>query len=46
MDYSLDIGAVTRNLGPLFEGLLVTVELTVAANLIGIVAGFGAVKVF
>ncbi len=41
MDYSLDIGAVTRNLGPLFEGLLVTVELTVAANLIGIVAGFG-----
>lgn len=41
MDYSLDIGAVTRNLGPLFEGLLVTVELTVAANVIGVVAGFG-----
>lgn len=41
MDYSLDIGAVTRNLGPLFEGLLVTVELTIAANVIGIVAGFG-----
>lgn len=41
MEYTLDIGAVTRNLGPLFEGLLVTVELTVAANIVGIVAGFG-----
>eukprot|EP01136_Pigoraptor_vietnamica_P033420 Opistho-1_new@96268 len=41
MEYTLDIGAVTRNLGPLFDGLLVTVELTVAANIVGIVAGFG-----
>ena len=41
MDYTLDIGAVTRNLGPLFEGLLVTLQLTIAANIIGIVAGFG-----
>lgn len=41
MDYTLDIGAVTRNLGPLLEGLVVTVQLTVAANLIGITAGFG-----
>lgn len=41
MEYTLDIGAVTRNLGPLFEGLLVTVELTIAANIIGVVAGFG-----
>ena len=41
MDYTLDIGAVTRNLGPLFEGLMVTLQLTVAANLIGIAAGFG-----
>lgn len=41
MDYSLDIGAVTRNLGPLVEGLWITLQLTVAANLIGITAGFG-----
>lgn len=41
MDYTLDIGAVTRNLGPLFEGLVVTLQLTVAANIIGITAGFG-----
>lgn len=41
MEYTLDMGAVTRNLGPLFQGLWVTVELTVAANIIGIVAGFG-----
>lgn len=41
MDYTLDIGAVTRNLDPLFQGLAVTVQLTVAANVIGIVAGFG-----
>lgn len=41
MDYTLDIGAVTRNLGPLFEGLMVTLQLTLAANLIGITAGFG-----
>lgn len=41
MEYTLDIGAVTRNLGPLFEGLLVTLQLTIAANIIGIVVGFG-----
>lgn len=41
MDYTLDLGAVTRNLGPLAEGLVVTLQLTVAANLIGITAGFG-----
>jgi polar amino acid transport system permease protein len=41
MDYTLDIGAVTRNLGPLFEGLVVTLQLTLAANIIGIAAGFG-----
>lgn len=41
MEYSLDIGSVTRNLGPLFEGLWVTVQLTVVANIIGITAGFG-----
>ncbi|HEX9857123.1 MAG TPA: amino acid ABC transporter permease [Paracoccaceae bacterium] len=41
MDYTLDIGAVTRNLGPLFDGLWITVQLTVVANIIGITAGFG-----
>lgn len=41
MDYTLDIGAVTRNLGPLVEGLWVTLQLTVAANIIGVTAGFG-----
>lgn len=40
MDYTLDLGAVTRNLGPLFDGLAVTLQLTVAANIIGITAGF------
>lgn len=41
MEYALDFGAVTRNLGPLFEGLWITVQLTVVANIIGITAGFG-----
>lgn len=41
MDYTLDPGAVTRNLAPLFEGLAVTLQLTLAANAIGITAGFG-----
>ena len=41
MDYTLDIGAVTRNMGPLWEGLAITLHLTLAANAIGITAGFG-----
>ena len=41
MDYTLDIGAVTRNLGPLVERLWVTLQLTIAANIIGVTAGFG-----
>jgi polar amino acid transport system permease protein len=41
MNYVLDIGAVARNLDKLWEGLLVTLELTLAANLIGVIAGFG-----
>lgn len=41
MEYTLDIGAVTRNLGPLVDGLWITLQLTVAANLIGVTAGFG-----
>ncbi|WP_210526205.1 amino acid ABC transporter permease [Rubellimicrobium arenae] len=40
MDYSLDLGAVTRNFGPLLEGLWVTIQLTLAANVIGLVLGF------
>jgi polar amino acid transport system permease protein len=40
MNYALDIGAVTRNLDELWEGLLVTLQLTIAANVIGVIAGF------
>jgi polar amino acid transport system permease protein len=40
MNYSLDLGAVTRNLDKLWEGLIVTLELTIAANVIGVIAGF------
>lgn len=40
MDYTLDIGAVTRNLDTLVEGLWVTIQLTLAANVIGLVFGF------
>lgn len=40
MNYTLDPGAVTRNLDKLWEGLIVTLELTVAANVIGVTAGF------
>ena len=40
MNYVLDIGAVTRNLDKLWEGLLVTLQLTIAANVIGVIAGF------
>ena len=40
MDYTLDIGAVTRNMGPLIDGLWVTLQLTLAANVIGVIAGF------
>ena len=41
MEYTLDIGAVTRNLGPLVDGLWVTLQLTLVANIIGVTAGFG-----
>lgn len=40
MNYVLDLGAVTRNLDKLWEGLLVTLQLTIAANIIGVIAGF------
>lgn len=38
MNYTFDFQSVS--LAPLFDGLLVTVQLTVAANIIGIVLGF------
>lgn len=40
MDYSFDFPSVFRNFGPLWNGLLVTLELTVAANIIGLTLGF------
>lgn len=40
MEYALDLGAVTRNFGPLLEGLWVTIQLTLAANAMGLVLGF------
>lgn len=40
MDYSFDFQSVFRNFGPLWNGLLVTLELTVAANIIGLTLGF------
>ncbi|CAN7274024.1 amino acid ABC transporter permease [Pararhizobium sp. LjRoot238] len=38
MNYSFDFQSIT--LAPLWEGLIVTLELTIAANIIGIVCGF------
>lgn len=38
MNYTFDFNAVS--FGPLMKGLIVTLELTIAANVIGIVAGF------
>ncbi|MXN52760.1 ABC transporter permease subunit [Shinella sp. AETb1-6] len=40
MNYSFDFASVFRNLGPLWDGLLVTIQLTVAANAIGLTLGF------
>jgi polar amino acid transport system permease protein len=40
MDYALDLGSVTRNMEPLLTGLWVTVQLTLAANAIGLIFGF------
>ncbi|MDX8518167.1 amino acid ABC transporter permease [Mesorhizobium dulcispinae] len=40
MNYSFDFQSVTRNLGPLFDGLAVTLQLTLAANAIGLTLGF------
>ena len=40
MDYAFDFQAVLRNLPPLLDGLWVTVQLTAAANLMGLTLGF------
>lgn len=40
MNYTLDIGAVTRNFDVLLHGLSLTLQLTVAANIIGLICGF------
>jgi polar amino acid transport system permease protein len=40
MTYTFDFHSVLSNLSPLINGLIVTVELTLAANLIGLSAGF------
>lgn len=40
MNYAFDFQSVMRNLPPLLDGLLVTLELTLAANAIGLTLGF------
>lgn len=40
MDYSFDFQSVTRNLPSLLDGLWVTLQLTAAANLMGLTLGF------
>ncbi len=40
MNYNFDFSSVFRNMGPLWEGLGVTLELTLAANAIGLTCGF------
>lgn len=40
MNYSFDFASVTSNLAPLFKGLVVTLQLTAAANLMGLTLGF------
>ncbi|SCK58011.1 polar amino acid transport system permease protein [Variovorax sp. HW608] len=40
MSYAFDFHSITQNLGPLLEGLVTTVELTIAANVVGLTLGF------
>jgi polar amino acid transport system permease protein len=40
MNYSFDFASVFRNFGPLWDGLWITVQLTIAANAIGLTLGF------
>ena len=41
MNYTYDFLSVARGFGPLLDGLVVTLKLTAAANLIGLSFGFG-----
>ena len=40
MDYTFDFHAIGQHTGPLIEGLVTTVELTIAANVVGLTLGF------
>lgn len=40
MDYKFDFISIFRNIGPLIDGLFVTIQLTVIANVIGLTLGF------
>ncbi|RWX81232.1 amino acid ABC transporter permease [Neorhizobium lilium] len=40
MSYTFDFASVFRNMAPLWDGLLVTIQLTIAANVIGLTLGF------
>lgn len=41
MEYTFNFYSVFREMGPLLEGLVVSLELTAAANIIGLTLGFG-----
>ncbi|MBL0373954.1 amino acid ABC transporter permease [Rhizobium sp. KVB221] len=40
MDYTFDFSSVFRNFGPLWDGLVVTLALTLASNIVGLTLGF------
>lgn len=40
MDYRFDFHAISQHTGPLVEGLVTTVQLTLAANVVGLTLGF------
>ncbi|TAH42268.1 MAG: amino acid ABC transporter permease [Betaproteobacteria bacterium] len=40
MDYTFDFHAIGQNMGPLIDGLVMTIQLTIAANLVGVTLGF------
>ncbi|MBB3810417.1 amino acid ABC transporter permease [Pseudochelatococcus contaminans] len=40
MNYTFDLGAVTRNFDVLLQGLSLTLQLTIAANIVGLILGF------
>ncbi|WP_157264003.1 amino acid ABC transporter permease [Azohydromonas aeria] len=41
MDYSFDFHAISQHGAPLLKGLVTTVQLTLAANVVGLTLGFG-----